>query len=134
MSRVPASIRREARQRAGGRCEYCRHPEGLAGVRFEAEHIIPAKLQGAAVTENVAWACFQCNRFKGASVAGYDREGGDVIRLFNPRRDAWDEHFTMADGAIWPVTSIARMTIEVLRLNDPRRVQARRILMAGGLW
>jgi hypothetical protein len=46
----------------------------------------------------------------------------------------WEDHFTLADGVIWPVTPIARMTVEVLRLNDSRRVAARKILIVKGLW
>ena len=134
MSRVSAALRREIRLRADGRCEYCRHPDALAGVRFEAEHIVPVKLQGEATFDNTAWACFQCNRFKGAAVAGYDHEGADVVRLFNPRRDEWDAHFSMDNGVIRPHTRIGRITTEVLRLNDPRRIDARRILMSRGHW
>jgi hypothetical protein len=134
MSRVSAALRREIRQRAEGRCEYCRHTDVLAAVRFEAEHIVPVKLRGEATIDNTAWACFQCNRFKGAAVAGYDHAGADVIRLFNPRRDEWSDHFSMEEGVIVPRTRIGGITAEVLRLNDSRRIDARRLLISRGLW
>mgnify|MGYP001213439564 CR=1 FL=1 len=134
MSRVTNALRREIRQRATGRCEYCRHPEAMSAVPFEAEHVIPVKLEGPTTAENTAWACFRCNRFKGGAVAGYDHREQDVVRLFNPRRDSWDDHFEMNDGVITPRTRIGETTIAVLRLNDEKRVEARRTLIKQGLW
>jgi hypothetical protein len=41
----------------------------------------------------LALACFACNNHKGPNIAGVDQNTGDVIRLFHPRRDNWEEHF-----------------------------------------
>jgi 5-methylcytosine-specific restriction endonuclease McrA len=78
MSGVPAAIRKQIRQRAYSRCEYCRLPEALEVYPFHVEHIISKKHDGTDDIENLAWACFQCNIAKGTDVAGYDRETGEL--------------------------------------------------------
>lgn len=134
MSRVPNALRREISLRANGRCEYCRHPEAMSAVPFEAEHVIPVKLEGPTTAENTARACFRRNRFKGGAVAGYDHREKDVVRLFDPRRDSWGDHFELNNGVIAPRTRIGETTVAVLRLNDEKRVEARRTLIKQGLW
>ena len=67
-------------------------------------------------------------------MAGYDPATGELVPLFNPRRDGWNEHFAW-DGAILVGRSaIGRATIDVLRINDPDRVEHRRLLIAAELW
>lgn len=122
------------RQRAGGRCEYCRFPEEHAVPAFEVEHIIPRKHGGPTADGNLALACFYCNRYKGPNVAGIDPDDGMVVRLFHPRLDVWDGHFHWSDGILLAKTAIGRVTIAVLRLNQPNAVAVRREFLAGGLW
>jgi putative hemolysin len=54
---MDAALRRLVRDRSGGRCEYCRLPEGESLVPFEIEHIIARKHRGRTVASNLAWAC-----------------------------------------------------------------------------
>lgn len=57
--RVSKSIRRQIRERAGGRCEYCRKPDQYSPFAFHVDHIIPVERHGGSPTEkNLAWACF----------------------------------------------------------------------------
>ena len=79
-------------------------------------------------------SCFQCNRFKGSEVAAFDDESGDLTPLFNPRRHQWQAHFAVEAGMIMPQTKIGRVTILVLQLNRPIRVQVRARLMQAGLY
>jgi len=39
---IPATIRRQVRETAKGRCAYCRTPEALTVTIFEIGHIVPA--------------------------------------------------------------------------------------------
>jgi 5-methylcytosine-specific restriction endonuclease McrA len=114
--------------RAGNRCEYCLLHQDYGIKRHEPDHILPLKHGGRDLDENLAWACFQCNRYKGSDVAAYDTETGDLIRLFDPRRDTWNEHFRLDRGLIIPQSAVGRVTITLLQVNRPDRVSVRAIL------
>ena len=128
MSRVPEAIRQAVRQRAQGRCEYCLIPEAELLFRHEADHILAAQHGGAPVLENLALACADCNRYKGPNLSSADSETGDIVPLFHPRRDRWDEHFVLHGPRIVGRTPTGRATVFLLRLNDEDRVLARRAL------
>ena len=53
-------------------------------------------------------------------------------RLFNPRTDAWSEHFARTSGSteIVDTTPIGRATVWRLKLNRPVYKQHRRLLLA----
>ena len=42
----------------------------------------------------------------------------DVIRLFNPRIDEWQEHFESTMGEIYSEGKIGKATIKLLKIND----------------
>ena len=44
-----------------------------------------------------------CNRYKGTDIASIDRSG-HTVRFFDPRRDAWEEHFQLHGPIIQPLT------------------------------
>ena len=99
------------------------------------DHIIARQHAGKTEIENLALACIHCNRFKGPNVAGLDPETAVIIRLFNPRRDRWAEHFTWDGPELKPLTQIGRVTIAVLLMNGPEAVAVRRALQDEGiLW
>jgi hypothetical protein len=114
------------RQRAGNRCEYCgcRQEESPLAT-LHVEHIVPRKHGGSDDPENLALACPNCNAFKGANVAGYDRQTQHLTELFHPRRHTWSEHFEWRGVLIAGKTAIGRTTVEVLELNAPRRLKVR---------
>jgi 5-methylcytosine-specific restriction endonuclease McrA len=63
--RVPHRLRLFARERAEGRCEYCLvHDDGTL-VPHKPDHVLAEKHGGLTTAENLAWACFNCNRFIG---------------------------------------------------------------------
>lgn len=68
-------------RRARFRCEYCLLPEGLVTTPFQFDHIIAESHGGETTAENLAYACFHCNNFKGPNLAGIDSQSGEVIRL-----------------------------------------------------
>lgn len=134
MTAISAATREAVRQRAGGRCEYCRKPEGISVYPHHIEHIIARKHGGASSPDNLAWACFQCNVAKGTDIASYDRVTGQLVPLYNPRADSWDKHFELVDDEIVGKTPIGRITARLLQINHPEQVEMRRLVIAAGLW
>ena len=118
--------------RAGGRCEYCRMPEGLTLTPFTLDHDRPRKHGGGDGEENRAFACFHCNAYKGPNVAGYDPQTDELTPLFSPRTQAWNEHFFWNGPYLEGHTDIGRTTVDVLRINLPDRVEQRELLASAG--
>ncbi len=132
---VSDSLRRLVRERAGGRCEYCRIlPSAIA--KHHIEHILPLKHGGQTVEENLALACPFCNEQKGTDVGSYDFEtDGALVGFFNPRTQIWTEHFQIeTDGEIIPLTAEARVTARILKFNEIERIEERRELIEAGIY
>jgi hypothetical protein len=91
------------------------------------DHIISVKHGGETVPENLAYACFHCNRHKGTDI-GSRTSTGDFLRFFNPRTDRWSDHFQLSEGRIEGVTPIGIVTARALDFNHPERVALRRLL------
>lgn len=126
MSRhVPVRFKREIRERAQQRCEYCLVHERDAAFGHEPDHVISRRHGGETTPLNLAWSCFDCNRLKGSDLASIDLETGRIVRLFNPRRDNWHKHFRLRQGCIIPLTSIGRATEYLLQLNRNDAIVAR---------
>lgn len=129
---VSAAMRREVRERADGCCEYCLLAEDDAYFPHEPDHIISVKHRGSSILENLAWSCFDCNRFKGSDIASLDSVSGDLVALFNPRQDRWHEHFQLQRGQIVPLTSMGRATEALLKFNLAQRIEVRETLVQAG--
>ncbi|MFV1969006.1 MAG: HNH endonuclease [Pirellulaceae bacterium] len=119
------TLRRQVASRAGYRCEYCRLSEHYTSVPFQMDHVIAEKHEGETSLENLAFACLHCNAFKGPNIAGMDPVTKRIVRLFDPRRDSWDENFDWEGAVLKAHTAIGRATIAVLRINLPYRVAVR---------
>lgn len=130
--RVPAALKAAVRERAGGRCEYCRIPEAGAFFAHQPDHVIPAQHRGPTDLANLALACIQCNRFKGPNLASVDPETNRIVPLFNPRTDLWFQHFRTDGGRIIPLTPSARATAALLVFDDPEREAVRHTLWLAG--
>lgn len=104
--------------------------EGDSAFNFQVEHIISEKHGGTSVSENLACACVFCNRYKGSEIASVSPTTGAVVRLYNPRRDRWAEHFQIDGPLIVPKTEVAEATVRLLRLNVDDRVLERKMLQA----
>jgi 5-methylcytosine-specific restriction endonuclease McrA len=125
---VPAALRRRVQERAAGNCEYCLLSEDDAYFSHEPDHIIADKHGGETSLENLCWACFDCNRFKGSDIASRDPLNGDLVPLFNPRVDDWHKHFKVQRGTIRALTPIGRATERLLKFNLYERVEVRETL------
>ncbi len=124
-------------QRAKHQCEYCHAPEVIFNVAFEVEHIIPIAKGGLDESQNLALACRVCNLRKLDYIDGFDSVSQQQVRLFNPRIDTWDEHFTVQQQVPFLLegkTSIARATLERLQMNSPLQLRARGLWIALGIF
>lgn len=92
-SKLSDLVKHQVRRRAGGLCEYCHASEQWQYVEFTVDHIVPLDLDGSDDLENLALACFQCNRRKWNRTKGVDPDSGDKVALFNPRSSLWADHF-----------------------------------------
>jgi hypothetical protein len=122
--------------RAGNRCEYCRAPEAVFNFPFEVEHITPRSFGGTDSEGNLALACRACNLRKSNHLRGTDSQSGEEIRLFHPREDRWEEHFSaqVESGEITGTTAIGRATVVLLEMNNDVQVVARRHWLRLGLF
>lgn len=127
---IPNALRRAVLARANGCCEYCGKPQ-IGFFIHEIDHIVAEKHRGATTLENLALACFECNRFKGSDIASLDPLTEQLTPLFNPRTQLWDTHFHYEQGLIVPLTAEGRVTVDLLRLNDASRLQERVALGIG---
>ena len=121
-------------QRADSQCEYCQMPQQYDLLTFQIDHIIARKHRGSDEITNLALACFACNNHKGPNIAGVDPEIGEIIRLFHPRRDHWEDHFAWRGAVLVGRTPIGRATIDVLAINLPHRLQLRQLLVFEGVF
>jgi hypothetical protein len=80
------------------------------------------------VRSNLWLGCTTCNKRKGKRIRVEDPVTRRRVRLFNPRRDKWNEHFRWIDGGLHVegITEIGRAMVVALELNLPIRVRARR--------
>ena len=130
--RITVALRRAVIERAQGCCEYCGMPDTETLLPHEPDHVIATQHGGQTALENLAYACFQCNRFKGPNIASLDPATGVLTPLYNPRTAPWAAHFRLSGALIEPLTIIGHATAFLLRLNDPERVTIRANLLRQG--
>ncbi|MFS8117800.1 MAG: HNH endonuclease signature motif containing protein, partial [Microcoleus sp.] len=93
------------------------------------DHIIAEKHTGETVESNLALSCSICNKNKGSDIASIDPETGEVVRLYNPRKDSWEDHFQIKpeSGIIQPLTAIGRVTVRLLQVNRAEYLTERKL-------
>lgn len=132
MTRPAAALRRDVVRRAGNRCEYCLIHQDDAAARHQVDHVISEKHGGETTLLNLALSCLPCNRRKSSDIGSIDPETGHFVRLFDPRRQAWSDHFQFNGPRIVGVTADGRTTVEFLQLNSAERLLERAKLIAVG--
>lgn len=120
--------------RAGGRCEYCQMHQSLQGATFHIEHVIPRVLGGSSDAGNLALACPSCNLHKADRISGFTNSSRDAVPFFNPRVNAWDDHFEWDDYTLVAKSEIGQVTIQSLDLNHDRRIKIRQAEQLFGLF
>ena len=129
---ISNEVRRRVAERAYHVCEYCLVHETDLLHACEVDHVIGIKHGGQTSLENLANACFHCNRSKGSDVGSVAPSSGAFVRFFNPRRDRWEEHFYLVTGRIEAWSEIGAVTSHILKFNHPRRVLFRDVLADAG--
>ncbi|MBF2050751.1 MAG: HNH endonuclease [Elainella sp. C42_A2020_010] len=132
--RVTAEQRRAVIARAKQCCEYCYSQVRFATESFSVEHITPRIKAGETELDNLALSCQGCNNFKYTKTEGLDPATEQVVSLFNPRRQSWQDHFAWNDDytLIIGLTPTGRATVRELKLNRDGLLNLRRVLFAMG--
>lgn len=135
MSRyIPDNLRLTVARNAHFRCEYCCIHQDDQFFTFQVDHIISLKHGGKTELINLAYTCSVCNQNKGSDLGTFLFNSKRLIRLFNPRKDSWANHFSVGYGEIIPKTLIGAATIKVLDLNQVDRIILRQALTDEGLY
>jgi hypothetical protein len=127
---MEAAVRQLVRQRAGGRCEYCRLPEQAVDVAFHIEHIVARQHGGRDDPSNLCLACDRCNLHKGPNLASVDPATDSTVPLFHPRQQKWEEHFEFIAAEIAGKSATGRATVRLLNMNARHRLLLRSRLPA----
>lgn len=126
---MPAELRRLVARRASGLCEYCLIHEEDTYLGCQVEHIISEKHGGPTLSQNLAYACVFCNRFKGTDLGSLVTTTGQLVRFFNPRTDIWSEHFKLDGPRIASLTDVASVTVRIFEMNAAERILEREELI-----
>ncbi|TAE60719.1 MAG: HNH endonuclease [Nostocales cyanobacterium] len=92
--RVTSQQKKAVAERAKGCCEYCRSQARFAIQPFSIEHILPKSQGGKTSLDNLALSCQGCNNHKYNKTEGIDPVGGNIVYLYHPRQQKWNEHFS----------------------------------------
>ena len=123
---MPTELREQVSTRAEHQCEYCLLPSSFALIEFEIDHVIARQHGGEDGLDNLALACFRCNRRKGTNLSSLDSETGEIVPLFNPRRQKWQDHFRLeVDGTIHALTQTGEVTLRFMQFNTQQRIEER---------
>jgi hypothetical protein len=85
--------------------------------------------------ENLALSCPMCNARKWIHTSAEDPVAQQIVPLFNPRTDAWNNHFRWAADdpcQVEPLSAVGRATASLLDLNSHHRQTIRRWLVEIG--
>jgi len=125
---IPDALRRSVVDAARHRCGYCLTAQQISGAQMHIDHIIPLSRGGTSDEANLWLACAWCNSYKGDKTHAVDSLTGEEAPLFNPRTQAWSDHFRWSDDGIEIIglTPTGRGTVMALRLNNEFIVPARR--------
>jgi HNH endonuclease len=119
MTDIPERLREEVVRRAGDRCEYCGLSQLGQEATFHVDHVVPRAADGPTSLVNLALACVSCSLRKWAKRTALDPIVGNEVAIFNPRTDAWHDHFRWDGVEILPLTGTGRATVAALAMNRP---------------
>ncbi len=131
--RPSAKLRSLVYERANGKCEYCLIPEDISYSCHQLDHIISLKHGGKTTLENLALSCILCNRRKGSDISSIDPKTGKVVSLFNPRKQLWEEHFSLRGLKFIGLTPYGNATVSLLEFNLYQRQLERSELIKAGV-
>lgn len=129
MAELTAALLEELKRQTHNRCGYCHTTPRVTGQPLTVEHLHPVARGGGSSLDNLWLSCRNCNTYKGTQIEASDPQTSERVLLFNPRRQAWHEHFAWSgDGTqVVGLTACGRATVAALRLNHEEIVAARRL-------
>jgi len=94
---------------------------------LEIEHLLAKALGGETVEDNLWLACRECNSHKAKKTKAVDPLTKKLVKLFNPRRQVWKNHFEFSKDIteIIGKTPCGRATVESLQMNNIYQTTAR---------
>lgn len=133
---VSEEVRKFVRDRANARCEYCQMPSECIYAIMQVDHIKPQSRGGSDEAYNLCYACPNCNLAKGMSTHAPDPITGEMTALFDPRTQNWREHFVWEHdlATIAGLTANGRVSVVVLKMNEPESLSFRRLMVSIGLY
>lgn len=133
-NKLTEQLKNIVRLRAKNCCEYCISQEKFTTQKFSIEHILPISKVGKNNLDNLALACQGCNNHKYNKTEGYDQLSDQIISLYHPRKDNWQDHFTWNNSYTFIIglTPTRRITVKILRLNREGLVNLREISYSMG--
>jgi hypothetical protein len=136
VSKISKDLEKQVREASKNRCNYCLLPQSLTSYKLEIEHIYPSSKGGTSEKSNLCLACRSCNLHKSAKIYGLDAVTAKRVRLFNPNRQKWAEHFAWNKDktVIVGKTACGRATIYPLKMNDDLQTNARKVWKLTGLF
>lgn len=130
---MDAQTRELVHRRAEQRCECCHLPQAGHNERFSVDHIIALKHGGDDSNSNLALSCLRCNLHKGPNLSGIDPLSGQIVPLFHPRRQIWQQPLRWDGPILAGLTPEGRTTILVMQMNALERTRLRQTLIIEGL-
>ena len=106
--------------------------EYIPQMTFPIDHIIATQHGGTSTPDNLCLSCLRCNLQKGPNIAGLDPETGELVPIFHPRKQIWNEHFVLNGPFIEGISPVGRTTVKVLAFNHEQQVDLREALLADG--
>ncbi len=118
------------KKRAKGMCEYCKSPANISSHSFAIEHITPEVKGGKTTKDNLAFSCQGCNNRKYDKTSAIDPKTQELVNLFHPRLQKWDDNFAWSKDLlkILGETASGRATVERLKMNREELQNLRDIL------
>lgn len=131
---ISSALREAVILRASKWCEYCKSQDKYSPTSFTVDHILPQSLDGTSEFENLAYACFLCNRLKSNKLKTFDQITEKWVPLFNPRQNSWEDHFAWNGDAtqLIGLTAVGRCTVKELRLNREKLIEYRNCIIPFG--
>ncbi len=125
---LSAALRQRLVEADDHRCAYCHTSQANSGSPMVVDHLLPLSKGGITVFENLCFACYRCNLFKGSQVEAIDPLSGVLAPLFHARRDRWRDHFIWDESGlrILGLTATGRATVTALNMNNEVILDARR--------
>lgn len=107
-------------------------PQSAVDATFHVDHVIARQHVDHQDDdpESLALACNRCNLCKATNLSSIDPDTGELVRLFHPREDVWDQHFAFDGITIVGLTPTGRATARLLQMNARHRIELREWLLS----